>query len=850
MALTTAQIQNAYVAFFNRPDDNEGLRYWGSYAGSSADLLNTFAQSAEYKSLYSGMNNTQLVGAVYQNLFGHAPDVSGLEYWVDNLSTGKLSIGNIADAINKGALSTDATIIANKVAAATAFTAALDTTAEQVAYAGVNSTGLAAVKAWLAAVTSDAATVPNTDSVNTIIKTVQSNVGGNAFSLTVGADQQTANVFNAYSVVTQLGAQVDTLQSTDVLTGSGSNPTLNVTIATATIATPSLSGIETLNLSPEGAARTVNLANATGVKTINVDNSQQSLTVKNVAALADVGVKAGDGVADTLVQFADSVVAGTADSIKLILQSNGNADLTSGQVINVRGTSTGGFETLNITATGANRVDEILSDSTAVLGGAATGTNSVKTINVSGDGSLRVDTALTTTTTFDASANKGGVNVKLDNAGAITIKGGDGADTFNLAATLTNADKVDGGAGRDTLATTSAIITGNQISNIEVLRNDGMAPATVFDNDDATGIDAIVHNSSNTATYQDMVGANAADASKGLTLQGTGAVTFNIKNATGLGASSDALYVNVGSAKGTTGVNAAGGAAADGLTTTGTETLTVNVVANNTAANTATGLGGITADGSLSSITLKGGAASTAFSLGTLTSTTAALTNIDGSAFLGDLTIAGTAVSQIIKGGAGNDALSTGGRTTYTAGVSADVLTGGAGKDTFTFETSAAASTADTILTGANLTAIDGNASAYGRMEIARITDLNLGGDSAGTKVDTIKFVETPAAAAATLADASSALTSITVVNGGAATAMTGADLGTAVNAIVSTGGVLATSAGGGKLAAGLFTWGGDTYLIASEQTAVNDTFGNVAGRDIIIKVTGVTGTLDASDFI
>ena len=135
-------------------------------------------------------------------------------------------------------------------------------------------------------------------------------------------------------------------------------------------------------------------------------------------------------------------------------------------------------------------------------------------------------------------------------------------------------------------------------------------------------------------------------------------------------------------------------------------------------------------------------------------------------------------------------------------------------------------------------------------MEIARITDLNLGGDSAGTKVDTIKFVETPAAAAATLADASSALTSITVVNGGAATAMTGADLGTAVNAIVSTGGVLATSAGGGKLAAGLFTWGGDTYLIASEQTAVNDTFGNVAGRDIIIKVTGVTGTLDASDFI
>ena len=171
---------------------------------------------------------------------------------------------------------------------------------------------------------------------------------------------------------------------------------------------------------------------------------------------------------------------------------------------------------------------------------------------MSGDGSLRVDTALTTTTTFDASANKGGVNVKLDNTGAIIIKGGDGADTFNLAATLTNADKVDGGAGRDTLATTSDIITGNQISNIEILRNDGMTGA--FNNDDASSIDTIIHNSTGSATYKNMVGANAADASKGLTLQDVGAVTFNIKNATGLGASSDALYVNVGSAKGITGV--------------------------------------------------------------------------------------------------------------------------------------------------------------------------------------------------------------------------------------------------------------------------------------------------------
>lgn len=179
MALTTAQIQNAYVAFFNRPADVAGLQYWSTYAGSTGDLLNTFAQSSEYKGLYANMNSTQIVNAVYQNLFGRAPEVSGLNYWVGQLDNGKLAIGNIADAINKGSQGADATIISNKVAAATSFTNGLDTTAKIVAYAGVNSTGLTAVKNWLAAVTSDAATLTSatsTTGLSTIISTVQSNV--------------------------------------------------------------------------------------------------------------------------------------------------------------------------------------------------------------------------------------------------------------------------------------------------------------------------------------------------------------------------------------------------------------------------------------------------------------------------------------------------------------------------------------------------------------------------------------------------------------------------------------------------------------------------------------------------
>ena len=46
MALTTAQIQNAYVAFFNRPADVAGLNYWMNYNGSIADLSESELEQA------------------------------------------------------------------------------------------------------------------------------------------------------------------------------------------------------------------------------------------------------------------------------------------------------------------------------------------------------------------------------------------------------------------------------------------------------------------------------------------------------------------------------------------------------------------------------------------------------------------------------------------------------------------------------------------------------------------------------------------------------------------------------------------------------------------------------------
>ena len=230
MALSTSVIQNAYVAFFNRPADVAGLNYWSSYAGSATDLLNTFAVSAEYNNLYAGLNSTQIVDKVYNNLFGRGSDVAGLNYWVGQLSSGAVKIGNIADAINKGAQGTDATAVANKTAAATAFTAALDTAPEVIAYSAIDATGLAAVKAWLSGVTTDAtlATATSATGLAAITATVVSSivVAGQTFTLTTGSDIGAAftggtgnDTFTAGVMSNGVTALVDTLQNVDSLNG-------------------------------------------------------------------------------------------------------------------------------------------------------------------------------------------------------------------------------------------------------------------------------------------------------------------------------------------------------------------------------------------------------------------------------------------------------------------------------------------------------------------------------------------------------------------------------------------------------------------------------------------------------
>ena len=275
MALTTAQIQNAYVAFFNRPADVAGLNYWTNYNGSISDLFNAFAGSQEYKSLFTGQNSTQIVNTVYQNLFGRSPDVDGLNYWVGQLDSGKVTVANIANAVNSGAQGTDKSIIDNKVAAATSFTTALDTTAEIVGYAQASSATLSQVKTWLSTVTDQASSViaataalpaltttvasgAATASVNVSLTTAQDNITG-----TSGNDTFTARIFD----------NQNTLQSGDKIAGGGGADVLNADIGNSQkfAITAETSDVETVSIRAQAVSTDSTDNNTSATNEVQID---------------------------------------------------------------------------------------------------------------------------------------------------------------------------------------------------------------------------------------------------------------------------------------------------------------------------------------------------------------------------------------------------------------------------------------------------------------------------------------------------------------------------------------------------------------------------------------------------
>jgi hypothetical protein len=145
MATTYGDTVNAfYLAYYGRPADPAGLAFWTAALqknnGDLNSIVNAFSTSPEATSRFAGESVSDRITDIYQQLFGRAPDKAGLDFWVQAVSSGRLSIANAALEIMKGAVSTDVTVSAARQQVAAQFTA-------EVEKSGIAYNGDAAVQA-------------------------------------------------------------------------------------------------------------------------------------------------------------------------------------------------------------------------------------------------------------------------------------------------------------------------------------------------------------------------------------------------------------------------------------------------------------------------------------------------------------------------------------------------------------------------------------------------------------------------------------------------------------------------------------------------------------------------------
>lgn len=644
-------LQSVYISMYGRPADPQGLSFWTSATSNGtvlAPMIASFARSPEFKSLFGfspsdpippSSNQLQIaINKVYQQAFGREADVAGLNYWTEQLQSGKVNATEFAIIIVQEAVPADADVVKAKLTTANQFTASIDTTPELLAFP--TDAGLAAGRAFLAPVVS-VATQPTQAQIDAQLASI---VGGGAtgqsFTLTTG---------------------------TDTLTGTANNDTFNAGEATGAAATFTVgdsinggAGIDTLNISSTAAFTGVPVATTvTSVENVNV-TSGGAVTINTVTgpggfsgltALTTTGVGAA-----TVTAAATSAIGVTTSS-----QAGNAVAVNGGSNVTVNATGNNG-------AGGTIKVGE----TTAAAG----------TVTANLTGATLADSAGATTLTQGAITVTGGTKVTVSNTGSVSGGSDNAGDALTLGtvAVTGNASTTDVSVSQTAAQARVAGAAGTgqaAIVNGAVTITDGNA-ATASDTITSVtlanyGNSTVASNVLNSLTLSG--GATAAAASGTLAVNTTAADTSVVATTLALNGAGGFVGALTGTQldKYTT-VNFASTAA----TTIADVTLTAATALN----FSGTGITTLTANGNIgavTAITSTGGGVTLGTALG------------NGVAFTGGAgaeTISLGATTKAITLGAGNDTVTTAG----LVGTGGSVAAGG-GIDTIIM-TSAQSNTA------------------------------------------------------------------------------------------------------------------------------------------------------------
>ena len=124
MLISQENISKLYLAVFGRPLDSAGLAYWtstGEYLNSGSpiktieELSQNFALQEEYLLKYpSTTTDTEFINSIYQNLFQRDAEAGGLEYWLEELSSGAMTRDKAILTIMNGAQDNDLKLITDR----------------------------------------------------------------------------------------------------------------------------------------------------------------------------------------------------------------------------------------------------------------------------------------------------------------------------------------------------------------------------------------------------------------------------------------------------------------------------------------------------------------------------------------------------------------------------------------------------------------------------------------------------------------------------------------------------------------------------------------------------------------
>ncbi|WP_176368459.1 beta strand repeat-containing protein [Paraburkholderia youngii] len=534
------EVQQAYLAYYGRPADPAGQEYWAmrldNAGGNLSSIINEFGTSTESTALYGGSNMAAQITAIYQTLFGRAPDAEGLNFYQHGINSGEFTLASVALNIFYGATGTDKAQLDAKLAYADAFTNALSASVPaQIAYSGKTASDNA--RAAVAAVTDTTSEGTAVEKLDTTLANINAGAVGQTVALTAGVDPITLTGNNNVVTGTMTGAATDTFSALDKISGTGTGNVLNIveTATPAPAAMPagiSVSGVQTVNVVAAAGAYIDTTSGFTGLKTVNVTQSNG----------AD-NVKVGDG---TAVNVADSDT--TAADLVHVIATTGAVTVNAASDVTVAGGSTQTVTTSNgfVTATGATgnvTVTVADQDSTALAIVAGDTSNSGNHITVLGGANVSVTDTLTSATGGTAAESSGAIQVGSATAaptGTVTIvqnltdSANLGLAGGNITVTGGTTDSITVNATAGTFTAIPATDVSTTIGNVIVNGTSATTsvsvtetPAVVANSTAETAIAAVtgVHEV-DTVTFSSTLANNAAVTIGGLTFTNTSGSTM------------------------------------------------------------------------------------------------------------------------------------------------------------------------------------------------------------------------------------------------------------------------------------------------------------------------------------